>query len=96
MTSPRKFAEKIALHNQKQAEGTAEFEQVMRDVHKAVKVSTLGVQGRARQGDRGRLLAGWLPVASVEAQTWRPSGAAVFGMQGCVYNLSCAGRTSAS
>ncbi|KAK3922508.1 CREB-regulated transcription coactivator 1 [Frankliniella fusca] len=38
MTSPRKFAEKIALHNQKQAEGTAEFEQVMRDVHKATKV----------------------------------------------------------
>ncbi|XP_022244583.1 CREB-regulated transcription coactivator 1-like isoform X2 [Limulus polyphemus] len=32
MASPRKFSEKIALHNQKQAKETAEFDQVMRDV----------------------------------------------------------------
>jgi len=38
MTSPRKFSEKIALHNAKQAEETAAFEQVMRDVS-TVKVS---------------------------------------------------------
>lgn len=29
---PRKFSEKIALHNQKQAEGDAAFERIMRDV----------------------------------------------------------------
>lgn len=28
----RKFSEKIALHNQKQAEETAEFEKIMREV----------------------------------------------------------------
>ncbi|XP_033634336.1 CREB-regulated transcription coactivator 1-like isoform X2 [Asterias rubens] len=32
MTSPRKFAEKIALHNQKQAEETAAFDQIMKEV----------------------------------------------------------------
>lgn len=48
MTSPRKFAEKIALHNQKQAEGTAEFEQVMRDVHKATKVRSRVRSRRSR------------------------------------------------
>lgn len=33
MTSqPRKFSEKIALHNQKQAEGDEAFRQIMREV----------------------------------------------------------------
>lgn len=32
MANPRKFSEKIALHNQKQAEETAEFERIMREV----------------------------------------------------------------
>ncbi|XP_067123659.1 CREB-regulated transcription coactivator 1 isoform X2 [Centruroides vittatus] len=32
MANPRKFSEKIALHNQKQAEETAAFEQIMREV----------------------------------------------------------------
>ncbi|XP_071499300.1 CREB-regulated transcription coactivator 1-like [Diadema antillarum] len=32
MSSPRKFSEKIALHNQKQAEETAAFEQIMKEV----------------------------------------------------------------
>lgn len=31
-TNPRKFSEKIALHNQKQAEETAAFEEVMKDL----------------------------------------------------------------
>jgi CREB-regulated transcription coactivator 1 len=30
--NPRKFSEKIALHNQKQAEETAAFEQIMKEV----------------------------------------------------------------
>ncbi len=32
MASPRKFSEKIALHTQKQAEETAAFEQIMKEV----------------------------------------------------------------
>lgn len=38
MSNPRKFAEKIALHNQKQAEETAAFEAILRDVSFATKV----------------------------------------------------------
>lgn len=60
MTSPRKFAEKIALHNQKQAEGTAEFEQVMRDVHKATKVGACPrVAPRQIQAKPGLEAKGW-------------------------------------
>ena len=40
MANPRKFSEKIALHNQKQAEETAAFEQIMREVIGATRVST--------------------------------------------------------
>lgn len=42
MANPRKFSEKIALHNQKQAEETAEFEKIMREVQgvTTTKVST--------------------------------------------------------
>jgi len=40
MANPRKFSEKIALHTQKQAEETAAFEQIMREVSDATsKVS---------------------------------------------------------
>ena len=40
MANPRKFSEKIALHNQKQAEETARFEQIMKEVSDATnKVS---------------------------------------------------------
>lgn len=31
--NPRKFSEKIALHNQKQAEETAAFEEVMKELN---------------------------------------------------------------
>lgn len=42
MANPRKFSEKIALHNQKQAEETAAFEQIMREVSDATsKVKNL-------------------------------------------------------
>lgn len=41
MANPRKFSEKIALHTQKQAEETAAFEKIMREVSDATsKVST--------------------------------------------------------
>lgn len=38
-TSPRKFSEKIALHQQKQAEGNAAFNEIMNDVSYFTKVS---------------------------------------------------------
>jgi len=38
MSSPRKFIEKIALHNKKQAEETAAFEAVLRDVSATTRV----------------------------------------------------------
>ncbi|XP_048737813.1 CREB-regulated transcription coactivator 1-like isoform X7 [Ostrea edulis] len=40
MSNPRKFSEKIALHNQKQAEETAAFEAILRDVSFATKCTT--------------------------------------------------------
>lgn len=43
MANPRKFSEKIALHNQKQAEETAAFEQIMKEVIGATRVSKLNV-----------------------------------------------------
>lgn len=39
MANPRKFSEKIALHTQKQAEETAAFEKIMREVSDATKVN---------------------------------------------------------
>lgn len=48
MANPRKFSEKIALHNQKQAEETAAFEQIMREVSDATnKVCRLFTQSIA-------------------------------------------------
>lgn len=41
MANPRKFSEKIALHTQKQAEETAAFEKIMREVSDATKVTYL-------------------------------------------------------
>ncbi|XP_029346046.1 CREB-regulated transcription coactivator 1 isoform X6 [Acyrthosiphon pisum] len=41
MANPRKFSEKIALHNQKQAEETAAFEKIMREVSDATTVKLL-------------------------------------------------------
>lgn len=40
MANPRKFSEKIALHTQKQAEETAAFEEIMREVMGATRVSS--------------------------------------------------------
>ena len=41
MANPRKFSEKIALHNQKQAEETAAFEAIMREVSATTRVRPL-------------------------------------------------------
>lgn len=48
MANPRKFSEKIALHHQKQAEETAAFEKIMREVSDATqKVCRLFTQAVA-------------------------------------------------
>lgn len=41
MANPRKFSEKIALHAQKQAEGTAAFEAILREVSATTRVRTV-------------------------------------------------------
>ena len=50
--NPRKFSEKIALHNQKQAEETAAFEEVMKDldITRAARVR----EKKRREGDDTR------------------------------------------
>uniref|UniRef100_A0A3B5LNB7 Transducer of regulated CREB activity N-terminal domain-containing protein n=1 Tax=Xiphophorus couchianus TaxID=32473 RepID=A0A3B5LNB7_9TELE len=42
--NPRKFSEKIALHNQKQAEETAAFEEVMKDLSITDKIKPVVVE----------------------------------------------------
>ena len=42
MANPRKFSEKIALHTQKQAEETAAFEAILREVSATTRV--IGIQ----------------------------------------------------
>ncbi|XP_036363860.1 CREB-regulated transcription coactivator 1 isoform X5 [Octopus sinensis] len=58
MANPRKFSEKIALHNQKQAEETAAFEAIMREVSGATRTALQNLkdieQGRAGPRDRSR------------------------------------------
>lgn len=62
--NPRKFSEKIALHNQKQAEETAAFEEVMKDLSltRAARVRGLSaptLRGREeREGARVRRVHG--------------------------------------
>ncbi|XP_064474276.1 CREB-regulated transcription coactivator 1-like isoform X1 [Ornithodoros turicata] len=46
MANPRKFSEKIALHNQKQAEETAAFEQIMREVIGATRTTQAPADAR--------------------------------------------------
>ena len=38
MSNPRKFSEKIAMHAQKQAEGTAAFEAILKEVSATTRV----------------------------------------------------------
>jgi CREB-regulated transcription coactivator 1 len=43
MANPRKFSEKIALHNQKMQEETAAFEKIMREVNLATTATSFKV-----------------------------------------------------
>jgi len=44
MANPRKFSDKIALHTQKQAEETAAFEAILREVSASTKVWTITLE----------------------------------------------------
>ncbi|KAI0234519.1 CREB-regulated transcription coactivator 1 [Lamellibrachia satsuma] len=44
MANPRKFSEKIALHNQKQAEETAAFEAILREVSVTTRTAVIHKQ----------------------------------------------------
>ncbi|KAK6624746.1 hypothetical protein RUM44_011606 [Polyplax serrata] len=62
MANPRKFSEKIALHNQKQAEETARFEQIMREVSDATnKMNSLAKQHLHISPTLGSFRGGSLP-----------------------------------
>ncbi|XP_063432964.1 CREB-regulated transcription coactivator 1-like isoform X4 [Mytilus trossulus] len=62
MANPRKFSEKIALHNQKQAEETAAFEAIMRDVTPVTKVPSMQKQHlQLQQNISTQYRAGSLP-----------------------------------
>ncbi|XP_045452747.1 CREB-regulated transcription coactivator 3 [Melitaea cinxia] len=88
MANPRKFSEKIALHNQKQAEETAAFEKIMREVSDATnKVNSSSRRAKVKappepevveilvqtQQGLGTFRSGSLPnVAAPEPPTTKP------------------------
>uniref|UniRef100_A0A8C6MDI9 CREB regulated transcription coactivator 1 n=1 Tax=Nothobranchius furzeri TaxID=105023 RepID=A0A8C6MDI9_NOTFU len=61
--NPRKFSEKIALHNQKQAEETAAFEEVMKDLNitRAARLQLQKTQYLQLGQSRGQYYGGSLP-----------------------------------
>ncbi|KAM3605003.1 uncharacterized protein V6R79_019204 [Siganus canaliculatus] len=61
--NPRKFSEKIALHNQKQAEETAAFEEVMKDlsITRAARLQLQKAQYLQLGPNRGQYYGGSLP-----------------------------------
>ncbi|XP_016331557.1 CREB-regulated transcription coactivator 1-like isoform X5 [Sinocyclocheilus anshuiensis] len=61
--NPRKFSEKIALHNQKQAEETAAFEEVMKDlsITRAARLQLQNTQYLQLGQNRGQYYGGSLP-----------------------------------
>ncbi|XP_030640090.1 CREB-regulated transcription coactivator 1b [Chanos chanos] len=64
--NPRKFSEKIALHNQKQAEETAAFEEVMKDlsITRAARLQLQKTQYLQLGQNRGQCYGGSLPNVS--------------------------------
>ncbi|XP_077374010.1 CREB-regulated transcription coactivator 1-like isoform X4 [Festucalex cinctus] len=61
--NPRKFSEKIALHNQKQAQDTAAFEEVMKDlsITRAARLKLQTTQYLQLGPNRGQYYGGSLP-----------------------------------
>ncbi|XP_069445130.1 CREB-regulated transcription coactivator 1 isoform X3 [Ovis canadensis] len=79
--NPRKFSEKIALHNQKQAEETAAFEEVMKDLSltRAARLQLQKSQYLQLGPSRGQYYGGSLPnVNQIGSSTvdlpFQPSG----------------------
>uniref|UniRef100_A0A3P9NWR8 CREB regulated transcription coactivator 1a n=1 Tax=Poecilia reticulata TaxID=8081 RepID=A0A3P9NWR8_POERE len=62
-SNPRKFSEKIALHNQKQAEETAAFEEVMKDlsITRAARLQLQDTKYLQMGSSRGQYYGGSLP-----------------------------------
>ncbi|XP_025077345.1 CREB-regulated transcription coactivator 1-like isoform X2 [Pomacea canaliculata] len=61
MANPRKFSEKIALHNQKQAEETAAFEAIMKEVNNATRTVVYAKQHLPISPSLGAYRGGSLP-----------------------------------
>ncbi|MEQ2237904.1 CREB-regulated transcription coactivator 1, partial [Ilyodon furcidens] len=61
--NPRKFSEKIALHNQKQAEETAAFDEVMKDlsITRAARLQLQDTKYLQMGSSRGQYYGGSLP-----------------------------------
>ncbi|VVC97659.1 unnamed protein product [Leptidea sinapis] len=80
MANPRKFSEKIALHNQKQAEETAAFEKIMREVSDATnKPEEIALAHQyAMAGGRS---SGTSPSPRSPGQRGRPSSSPSTGQQ---------------
>ncbi|XP_051901557.1 CREB-regulated transcription coactivator 3-like isoform X2 [Pristis pectinata] len=67
--NPRKFSEKIALHNQKQAEETAAFEEVMMEINNS-RLQAQKVQQLRLSHTRGQYYGGSLPnVNAISSNT---------------------------
>ncbi|KAK2164856.1 hypothetical protein LSH36_58g18041 [Paralvinella palmiformis] len=56
MANPRKFSEKIALHNQKQAEETAAFEAILREVSATTRGALHSLEGMKQPPGRQSLV----------------------------------------
>ncbi|XP_061513705.1 uncharacterized protein DDB_G0283357 isoform X2 [Anopheles gambiae] len=71
MANPRKFSEKIALHNQKQAEETAEFERIMREVLDVTSKASKSANLSPTTGTLGTFRGGSLPNVNNENKQYQ-------------------------
>ncbi|XP_050077097.1 uncharacterized protein DDB_G0283357 isoform X3 [Anopheles maculipalpis] len=71
MANPRKFSEKIALHTQKQAEETAEFERIMREVLDVTSKASKSANLSPTTGTLGTFRGGSLPNVNNENKQYQ-------------------------
>ncbi|XP_058820162.1 myb-like protein AA isoform X4 [Topomyia yanbarensis] len=74
MANPRKFSEKIALHNQKQAEETAEFERIMREVSDVTSKVSRSANLTPTLGGLGTFRGGSLPNVNNDNDKFEEKG----------------------
>ncbi|XP_055551064.1 myb-like protein AA isoform X2 [Wyeomyia smithii] len=74
MANPRKFSEKIALHNQKQAEETAEFERIMREVSDVTSKVSRSANLTPTLGGLGTFRGGSLPNVNNDNDKYQEKG----------------------